>query len=409
MWEKTCHFHLFFWVVFYISTPVPVYVISPLRYQLRHRVKPGQRCEYPSPEVACTSTSMATNFPCIPCGLRLLRLIGISDQSQLGCTNTWELGPLLDKLFPPGSEVMATRLVYKGRLRPDMGGAAGLIHEGILDAQLAVAMKVPSTPPATYAGTELGASRTERYRDEWQRLTLANTSSLLRRQLFVREAWIWKKLNHENIVPFLGIANFDKVVKHDPYRSSCPTGTIALVSQWMEGGIVTDYMQQHPDVSLTPLILDIVAGLTYLHAHDIVHADLKPNNILVDLAVSSQRARACLTDFGLSYGEVDDDSISESTPTSYGGNPHYIAFERILSGQVPYPSIRTNGGLLDELLSKRNPPQPAYGVNDAAWALMEQAWRNPNERPSLHEIDCFFREGKHIPGRVVGGNAHSVA
>jgi serine/threonine protein kinase len=56
--------------------------------------------------------------------------------------------------------------------------------------------------------------------------------------MFHREAVTWKHLNHPNIVPFLGATL-------DPLQ---------LVSAWMPGGSLTEYINEHPEKSRLALV-----------------------------------------------------------------------------------------------------------------------------------------------------------
>ena len=48
----------------------------------------------------------------------------------------------------------------------------------------------------------------------------------------------WKYLKHPNIVPFLGI-------------TSTP---LQLISEWMPGGVLTEYIKGHPDTDRLSLV-----------------------------------------------------------------------------------------------------------------------------------------------------------
>ncbi|KAF8845925.1 kinase-like protein [Paxillus ammoniavirescens] len=82
-----------------------------------------------------------------------------------------------------------------------------------------------------------------------------------------RELGIWRRLDHKNIVPFLGIAyGFGRV------------GTASLVSLWMPNGTLHDLLAKY-DASLMitrrlQLLLDIANGLLHLHSLQIIHGDL---------------------------------------------------------------------------------------------------------------------------------------
>ncbi|KAJ7884757.1 hypothetical protein B0H14DRAFT_2339065 [Mycena olivaceomarginata] len=54
------------------------------------------------------------------------------------------------------------------------------------------------------------------------------------RQIFHREALSWGKLNHPNILPFLGTSD----TLFDPFLS--------LISPWMDNGCLTDFLEENP-------------------------------------------------------------------------------------------------------------------------------------------------------------------
>jgi serine/threonine protein kinase len=56
--------------------------------------------------------------------------------------------------------------------------------------------------------------------------------------MLYQEAVVWKRLDHPNIVPLLGI-------------TSTP---LQLVSVWMSGGDLTEHITEHPDVNRLGLV-----------------------------------------------------------------------------------------------------------------------------------------------------------
>lgn len=101
----------------------------------------------------------------------------------------------------------------------------------------------------------------------------------LPRQVFYKEVALWKRLSHPNIVPFLGVCD-----------SPAP---LSMVSEWMPNDNVRQYVQDCPQADRLQLVcpsplpshstcilmscqlLDICYGLQFLHAHDVIHGDLK--------------------------------------------------------------------------------------------------------------------------------------
>jgi serine/threonine protein kinase len=58
-------------------------------------------------------------------------------------------------------------------------------------------------------------------------------------QAFCKEAVMWKRLNHPNIVPLLGV-NI--------------SSQLQLVSDWMSGGELPKYIKEHSDADLLGLV-----------------------------------------------------------------------------------------------------------------------------------------------------------
>ena len=159
--------------------------------------------------------------------------------------------------------------------------------------------------------------------------------------MWLREALIWKRLTHPNIVPFIGVT----------------LNPLQLVSEWMSGGNLTAYIKSNPRVDRVSLVspsdpplkhgltfqqlVGVAEGLNYLHRCDVVHGDLKgvsalplPNpglayrclqpNIMVD---AHNRPR--ITDFGLALNQ----GVPDQTNPTAGGTARWTAPE-ILKGEA---------------------------------------------------------------------------
>ncbi|KXN83838.1 Serine/threonine-protein kinase HT1 [Leucoagaricus sp. SymC.cos] len=89
---------------------------------------------------------------------------------------------------------------------------------------------------------------------------------------------------------------------------------MCTVSQWMQKGDLTRYLNDFPEHSHMPLLVDVIASLDYLHSFGIAHAGLEAGNVLV-----TDTRQAVIGDFGIA-------SLGFSTTTQVSnGTSHWTA------------------------------------------------------------------------------------
>ncbi|XP_022760862.1 uncharacterized protein LOC111307075 [Durio zibethinus] len=217
---------------------------------------------------------------------------------------------------------------------------------------------------------------------------------------FWREAHILSKLHHPNVVAFYGVV------------TDGPGGTMATVTEYMVNGSLRNALLKR-DRALDRrrklvIALDAAFGMEYLHLKNIVHFDLKCDNLLINLR-DPQRPICKVGDFGLSRIKrntlvsggvrgtlpwmapelLNGSSIRVSEKVdvfSFG-----IALWEILTGEEPYASMHCGaiiGGIVNNTL---RPPIPERC--DLEWRkLMEECWSfDPTARPSFTEITNRLR------------------
>ncbi|GAA0176126.1 non-receptor serine/threonine protein kinase [Lithospermum erythrorhizon] len=217
---------------------------------------------------------------------------------------------------------------------------------------------------------------------------------------FWREAEILSKLHHPNVVAFYGVVQ------------DGPGGTLATVAEFMVDGSLRHVLlrkDRHLDRRKRLIIaMDAAFGMEYLHSKNIVHFDLKCDNLLVNLKDPS-RPICKVADFGLSKikrntlvsGGVRG-TLPWMAPELLNGGTNKVSEKvdvfsfgivlwEILTGEEPYANMHYGaiiGGIVNNTL---RPPIPSFC--DGEWRkLMEQCWApNPAGRPSFTEIASRLR------------------
>ena len=142
-----------------------------------------------------------------------------------------------------------------------------------------------------------------------------------------------------------------------------------LVCEYAPGGSLADFLESHSVLSeqnAVRVALDICAALETTSSHQIVHADIKPSNILLVTNAQGQITGAKLSDFGIAQDRTTRRAtISLNTPAA--GTPLYMAPEQ--SNPLNLLDVRTDmyalGVTLWEMLTKEDyKPLLARGVPD---------------------------------------------
>jgi len=220
-----------------------------------------------------------------------------------------------------------------------------------------------------------------------------------------RELHVWKKTKHKNILPVLGFIY--------PFK-----GTIAFVSEWIEGGCARDFVKEHESIDHVWLLREVADGLRYLHRHNIIHGDVKGTNILIRQKASSIRVMLC--DFGLSkaLGCTGYTTVAKGTYPFMAKELHrhtkseeeeatcVLTFQtdvwawgmtayELFTHTVPYEELGysdtqlilhiDSGGLPGYPGS--DSPAATLGLTEGVWGLLTRCWDfEPGDRPTSGEI-----------------------
>ena len=124
-----------------------------------------------------------------------------------------------------------------------------------------------------------------------------------------------------------------------------------LVMAYCEKGSCYTQVGKFTEKEAWKLIGDVASGLAYLHAQDIIHQDIKPDNILID-----NNGNYVITDFGISV-QTRSTLRKSARQASSGGTTAYMAPERFAKDAVPVKAsdIWSLGATIYELVTGRMP------------------------------------------------------
>lgn len=167
------------------------------------------------------------------------------------------------------------------------------------------------------------------------RLDLQKDSQVLAR--FQREALATSELSHPNIVSV-----FDVGTDHGlPY----------MVMEYVKGPDLKDYIRENSPIPLPQVIKimdQILSAMELAHKHNVIHRDLKPQNILMD-----EKGNIKIADFGIAVA-LNQSAITQTN--SVLGSVHYMSPEQTRGGMVTKQSdIYSLGIILYEALTGHVP------------------------------------------------------
>ncbi|XP_030535626.1 uncharacterized protein LOC115744540 isoform X1 [Rhodamnia argentea] len=217
---------------------------------------------------------------------------------------------------------------------------------------------------------------------------------------FWREALILSSLHHPNVVSFYGIVR------------DGPDGSLATVTEFMVNGSLKQFLQKKDRTidrrKRLIIAMDAAFGMEYLHGKNIVHFDLKCENLLVNMR-DPQRPICKIGDLGLSKvkqhtlvsGGVRG-TLPWMAPELLSGKSNMVTEKidvysfgivmwELLTGEEPYSDMHCAsiiGGIVNNSL---RPQIPVWC--DPEWkSLMESCWSSdPSERPSFTDISQKLR------------------
>lgn len=228
---------------------------------------------------------------------------------------------------------------------------------------------------------------------------LRNDLDYLRR--FAMEEWIARRINSAH------------VLKAAPVHRE--RSTLYVVTEYLEGCTLRQWMRDHPDPDLATvraIIEQIAKGLRAFHRKDMLHQDLRPENIMVD-----RHGTVKIIDFGAvrvagALEDVPELDTGDVLGTHQYAAPEYfigqagtelsdlyslatIAYE-MLTGQLPYGARMARAGSRSKQARVAYTPATAYRNDIPDWidgALRVALNFDPAKRQqALSEFEHDLRE-----------------
>nr|AHL77718.1 mitogen activated kinase kinase kinase Raf37 [Brassica napus] len=221
----------------------------------------------------------------------------------------------------------------------------------------------------------------------------ASAVSIEQKRKFQREVLLLSKIQHENIVQFIG---------------ACINPKLMIVTELMQGNTLHKFMlstRPNPlDLKLAiSFALDIARGMEFLNANGIIHRDLKPSNMLL----TKDQKHVKLADFGLAREETKGFMTCEAgtyrwmAPEIFshealqvGEKKEYdhkvdvysfaIVFWELLTNKVPF---KGKNNIFVAYAASKNQRPSLDNIPAGVGCLLEACWAaDPKARPEFKEI-----------------------
>jgi hypothetical protein len=184
---------------------------------------------------------------------------------------------------------------------------------------------------------------------------------------FMQEAQVMARASHPNLVQVhdleqIGDANY-------------------IVLEFVRGKSLRDWLNRGvlPMPQSFAVMHGVLQALDYAHRRQIVHRDMKPENVLM-----SDEGEVKVADFGIA--RLTDDSGAGGTATKTGttvGTPQYMSPEQVASSKVDGRSDLYSTGIMFYELIVGQPPFTASEA-DGPFTLMAKHVQAPPKPPSVH-------------------------
>ena len=127
------------------------------------------------------------------------------------------------------------------------------------------------------------------------------------KDMIVTEIQVMKDMNFKSIVNYIECYLYDR--------------ELWIVMEYLEGGALTDIVLETvmDENQMATVTKECLLALDYLHSHNIIHRDVKSDNVLVGM-----KGEVKLTDFGFCAEITQDEKRCTVVGTPYWMSPELV-------------------------------------------------------------------------------------
>lgn len=189
---------------------------------------------------------------------------------------------------------------------------------------------------------------------------------------FFAEARATSAIQHSSLVRLFDFGHLDD-------------GTIYMMMEYLDGETLRDHLAHSggklPPAQALPIIEQMAAVLSAVHAAGIIHRDLKPSNVMLiaDTEAVGQK-RVKLLDFGVA--KFLDEQVSQTQSGNVVGTPRYMSPEQCAAKDCDaFTDVYSLGLVLFELLTGEWPYGPS--VSDRQALMHSHVFEKPHSLRQL--------------------------
>lgn len=215
---------------------------------------------------------------------------------------------------------------------------------------------------------------------------------------FEREIELSKRISHPNVLRIHDVFDLPpRPAETDVPQVSSP----CMVMEYLEGETLADRLGNGhpvPPDEARGLVIQMAHALAAAHKAEVVHRDLKPDNIFL-VPRDDGTTRVVLTDFGVARPNSPEQEESFTATDVIVGTPTYMAPEQLeLEEALPASDIYTLGLVMYEMLTGRFPFEGETAIQVVFMRVQEPPVPPKKYKPDLDEtwdnliLSCLERD-----------------